>query len=262
MTELNGHKYISYPIFLHRDAHLDFRQMLWDIASYGIYKSSIKHSVDGGIDMREGLLYLGYSNSISDDTLEEWKIRAIEIETKAEGLKRGKTNYPIASVQALQLLELRDEKPTRKKIDEFLGSRAVRSILGKDNCFKTNNTHVMARMMGFSTYKEFVLFYDRIEKWTGDLHLSYDMYERYLDPKRELSKHKMKTLFKRLINNWKILKATDKTRGYYIAIDNVKPHYMTMSKLAQRIVADKKNSKSDRLELEFKNAMLSLKKSA
>tara|TARA_B110000858_G_C17806735_1_gene478444 strand:- start:3317 stop:4027 length:711 start_codon:yes stop_codon:yes gene_type:complete len=236
--------------------------MLWDIASYGIYKSSIKHSVDGGIDMREGLLYLGYSNSISDDTLEEWKIRAIEIETKAEGLKRGKTNYPIASVQALQLLELRDEKPTRKKIDEFLGSRAVRSILGKDNCFKTNNTHVMARMMGFSTYKEFVLFYDRIEKWTGDLHLSYDMYERYLDPKRELSKHKMKTLFKRLINNWKILKATDKTRGYYIAIDNVKPHYMTMSKLAQRIVADKKNSKSDRLELEFKNAMLSLKKSA
>ena len=262
MIELNGHKYISYPIFLHREAHLDFRQMIQDIASYGIYKSSIKHSIDGGIDMREGLEYLGYRTDIPDALLDVWKIRAIAIQNEADRLKRGKTNYPIASVNALQLLELRDEKPTRKKIDEFLGSRAVRSILGKKNCIKTNNTHVIARMMGFSTYKEFVLFYDRIEKWTGDLHLSYDMYERYLDPKRELSKHKMKTLFKRLINNWKILKATDKTRGYYIAIDNVKPHYMTMKKLAQRIVADKKNSKSDRLQLEFKRALLSLKKSA
>ena len=116
----------------------------------------------------------------------------------------------------------------------------------------------MARMMGYNTYNELMDNYEFIYPKVRD------MYERYLDPKGQISKYKMKTLFKRLLNSWKILKASDSNRGYYIAKDNVKPHYMTMDKLAQRIIADKKNknSKSDRLELEFKNAMLSLKKSA
>ena len=80
MTELDGIHYINYPIFLHRDAHLNFKQMIQDIASYGIYQSSIKHSVDGGIDMREGLLYLGYQTDVDEAKLEEWKDSAIKIQ--------------------------------------------------------------------------------------------------------------------------------------------------------------------------------------
>ena len=264
MTELDGIHYINYPIFLHRDAHLDFKQMIQDIASYGIYQSSIKDGTSDEVDMREGLRYLGYRDDVDEAILDVWKKRAIAIQKFADRLKRGETNYPIAGVQASLIKELRDEENTRKKIDEFLASRAVISILGKKNCIKTNNKHVMARMMGFNTYKEFDIFYKNARPWTGDLDLSYDMYERYLDPKGQISKYKMKTLFKRLLNSWKILKASDSNRGYYVAKDNVKPHYMTMSKLAQRIIADKKNknSKSDRLELEFKRALLSLKKSA
>ena len=232
--------------------------MIQDIASYGIYQSSIKYGTSDDGNMREGLRYLGYRDDVDEAILEEWKDRAIKIQKFADRLKRGKTNYPIAGIKASLLKEIRDEEHTRKEIDEFLASRAVRSILGKKNCIKTNNKHVMTRMMGYNTYNELMDNYEFIYPKVRD------MYERYLDPKGQISKYKMKTLFKRLLNSWKILKASDSNRGYYVAKDNVKPHYMTMDKLAQRIIADKKNknSKSDRLELEFKNAMLSLKKSA
>ena len=260
MAKVNEQRYISYPIFMHRDANRNFEQMIKDIASYGIYKASIKHGSTDEIDMRVGLKYLGYNTDISNTLLDEWKLSAIRIELRAERLKCGRTNYPISSVKASLLKELRDEVLTTKKKDEFLGSRAVRSILGKKNCIQTGNKHVLARMMGYNTHKELLSVIDNLEPYEQDL------LSRYLNPKAEISKHKMKTLFKRLINNWKILKASDFNRGYYIAIDNTKPHYMTMKKLAKRITDDKENrksnSKADRLELDFKRELSLLKKSA
>ena len=162
MTELDGIHYINYPIFLHRDAHLDFKQMIQDIASYGIYQSSIKYGTSDDGNMREGLEYLGYRTDVDYTTLQEWKKRAIAIQKFADRLKRGETNYPIAGIKASLLKEIRDEEHTRKEIDEFLASRAVRSILGKKKCIKTNNKHVMTRMMGYNTYNELMDNYEFI----------------------------------------------------------------------------------------------------
>jgi hypothetical protein len=104
-------------------------------------------------------------------------------------------------------------------------------------------------MMGYASIKEIEqIGLDNLKE--SKFHL-FELYHRYTDPKGEISKHKMKTFFLKLMNNWRVLKGVENIRGYYVAMQDK----MTVDELAKVIKANKEKSKGKRLEKEMKEAL-------
>ena len=250
MKRANNFKYIQFPLFILRKTHEDFDKTMDYITAYGVYHKSIKHGNSETIDMRVGLGYLNLCSDIPDEVLEQWKTYAIMIDQHYKEIKThsGK-NYPMPNIKVQLMQSISKEDKTTKKIDLFLGYLSVQSILGKRRYFKTNNKHVLARMMGYASIKEIEqigLEYFRVEK----PHL-FELYHRYTDPKGEVSKYKMKTFFRNLMTNWRVLKGVDNSRGFYVTMQDK----MTVDQLAKVIKANKEKSKGKRLEKEMKEAL-------
>jgi len=241
--------YIQFPLFILRKAHEDFDLMIEFIIAYGVYQKSFElcgYNYDL-IDMRMGLNYLKITDQISHETLIKWEKMALfvienyETTTTANGKQ-----YPMPNVKVQLLQALRTEKPNKKKIDEFLGYIATQSIIGKEKYFKTNNKHVLARMMGFASFSDVEQY--GIDKLKPH---SLDLYSRYLTRGTDtISKARMKTLFNRLMNSWRIIKVSESTRGYYIAMQDK----ITASELGVMVAKIKRKNKAKQIQNEFKEA--------
>lgn len=250
MAKQNKYKYIQFPLFILRKTHENFDKTMDYIIAYGVYHKSIEHGTTEAVDMRVGLNYLNLTPGITDEVLETWKAYAIMIDQHYKEIKThsGK-NYPMPNIKVQLMQSISKEDKTTKKIDLFLGYLSVQSILGKRRHFKTNNKHVIARMMGYASIKEIEqIGLDNLKESKSHL---FELYHRYTDPKGEISKHKMKTFFINLMNNWRVLKGVENNRGYYIAMGDK----MTVDELAKVITANKEKSKGKRLEQEMKEAL-------
>jgi len=242
--------YIQFPLFILRNAHDDFDLMIEYIIAFGVYQKSFELcGYDFNLmDMRMGLEYLKISPQINNETLTKWEEMALTIieEYESTATIKGK-QYPMPNVKVQLLQTLSKEKPNKKKIDEFLGYVAVQSIIGKRKCFKTNNKHVLARMMGFASFSDVEQYgIDNLKPHTLEL------YNRYLIRGRpDISKARMKTLFNRLMNSWRVIKVSESTRGYYIAMQDK----ITASELGVIVANNKKSNKAKQIQNEFKEAL-------
>ena len=246
MKATNNYKYIQFPLFVLRNMHQDFDKTLEYIMAYGVYHKSMEHGRTDDIDMRVGLNYLDLPQE-TDEVLFKWKLDAIKIDERYKEIKTYKgENYPMPNVKVQLLKELSKETKTPKQLDEFLGYLSIQSLLGKKKWIKTNNKHVIARMMGYASIKEV----EQIGVDNLKPHL-IELYHRYTNPKGEISKARMQTFFRKLMNNWRVLKGVDYTRGFYISMQDK----MTVDELAKRIASDKNNNKAKRIEQELKDAL-------
>ena len=247
MKRANNFKYIQFPLFILRKTHEDFDKTMDYIIAYGVYHKSIKHGNSETIDMRVGLDYLNLRSDIPDEVLEQWKTYAIMIDQRYKEIKTysGK-NYPMPNIKVQLMKSISKEDKTTKKIDLFLGYLSVQSILGKRRWFKTNNKHILARMMGYASFKE-------IEQIGLDNLKPYllELYHRYSAPKGEISKARMKTFFRKLMDNWRVLKGSDSNRGFYISMQDK----MTVGELVKVIKSNKQKSKAKDIEQEMKEAL-------
>jgi hypothetical protein len=241
--------YIQFPLFILRKAHEDFDLMAEYILAYGIHQKSLKESVSGSkpFSMALGLAYLNLPH-LSDETLDKMKLMAETTEGYRDEFitAKGKA-YPMPNIKVQLLQGLLLEKPSQKKIDEFLAYVSVQSIVGKRKYFKTNNKHVLARMMGFSSFSELDVY--GLENLSPHLQ---ELYSRYLvRGKNEISKSRMKTLFNKLMNKWRVIKVTQDTRGYYVGMQDK----VTATELANVIRKQKRKNKAKEIEREFKMAL-------
>lgn len=249
MPKNNTYTYIQFPLFILRKTHQDFNKTLEYIIAFGVHQKAIEKG-ETQLNMRAGLEYLNLNREIDEDKLCEWVRMAQKVNNQYKSTRTyAGENYPMPNVKVQLLQELSREQPETKKIDQFLGYISVQSILGEKRYHKTNNKHVIARMMGFASFKEIEqIGLDNLKQSKPHL---YELYHRYCNPKGEISKARMKTFFNKLMDNWRVLKGVENNRGYYIAMQDK----MTVRELAKIIKQNKKNTKSKRIELELKEAL-------
>jgi len=165
--------------------------------------------------------------------------------------------YPISTIKVSMLESLirenRMKQKTNKQIDIILCYLAVRSILGKSRYIKSNNKHVLSRMLGFASYPDLCIETEGV--LTNSIQCLWERYSK--TGTLELSKQRMKTLIGKLYESWRILKVANKSRGFYVAYEDK----ISLKELAKKVVERKKKSIKI-LDVEFKKELELLKKSA
>lgn len=232
--------YIQVPLFVFRDAHKDFKSFVAKCIAYSAYHKSPSNNIAEGLELIN-------QEPQSQEVLSGLKIEAEKINEQYSIEKTVKgANYPMPNIKLELLLELLEEKPNKKRIMDYMAYLSVQSILGKRfRYLRTNNNHVLARMLGYASHKEIeAIGVDNLEPQLKE------RFNYFYRPNGEFSKYKMVKLFERLIDNWSVHKGGKTgTEGYYIS---------TEAKMSQDQFVDmldrlgKKKTKSEKLKEKIK----------
>ena len=259
MAKVNEHRYISFPIWLLRSGHKDINKVLNDILAYGVYYNALESALNdkSKVLMTEGAKFLKVDVK-SNEQLKEWQTIGEQIYTLQKGAVTLKNkSYPISTIKVSMLESLirenRMQPKKEKQIEIILCYLAIRSILGKRKCIKSNNKHVLSRMLGYASYDD--LCYETEGVFTEDIEYLWSKYCKR--GTMEISKDRMKTLIGKLYESWRILKVADNTRGFYVAYEDK----ISLKELA-RVVVNSKKKKAKTLDVEFKKELELLKRSA
>lgn len=223
--------YIQVPLFIFRKAHADFDGFIEYCLAYGTYNHARK---TGGIET-ETMLKAAQELQIKANTalIGRWIQYAERIEAFREQIKdiTGK-NYPMPNIKVQTLLKYQNlpmytdkiDLRSRKAIDEFLGYLAVQSMVGKKKALRTNRFLLMARMMGYASYKEIEeIGLDELKEQKPHL---YELHARYSNKNTGiLDKRRIGTFLKKLVKNWNVLKfgaPQIKMRGFWLGVESNK----------------------------------------
>lgn len=232
--------YIQVPLFLFRDAHIKFESFVAKCIAYAAYHKSPTNNIAEGLELIK-------QEPQSQEVLSGLKIEAEKINKQYEKEKTIKgADYPMPNIKLELLLKLLDEKPTKKRIMDYMAYLSVQSILGKRYRYLlTNNNHVLARMLGYASHKEIQsIGVDNLEP-----HLK-ERFDYFYRPNGEFSKYKMVRMFDRLIDNWNVHKGGNSgTEGYYISTEAK----MSQDQFTDMLdTLDKKKTKSQQLKEKIK----------
>lgn len=248
--------YIQVPLFVFRKAHADFDGFIEYCLAYGTYNHARK---SGTIDT-ESMLKAAQELEIKVNTvlIGRWIQYAEGIEAYREQIKdiTGK-NYPMPNIKVQTLIKYQNvpmftdkiDLRSKKAIDELLGYLAVQSIVGKKKAFKTNRFLLMARMMGYASYKEIEeIGLDELKEQKPHL---YELHARYSNKNTgKLDKRRIGTFLKTLVKNWNVLKfgaPQIPMRGFWLGVESYK---MTKEMFIQTIkdFNAKQSKKKDKYE--------------
>ena len=124
--------------------------------------------------------------------------------TRAKAImERTPQGEPMAMVKTNFLFEFRDFDKTEFEVMQLLAYIAINSILGKRESTKTNNAHVLARMLGYSSIKQVPENKTKLEK---------TIFEKYSH------RYHIDKVLRELELNWKLLKYGNRTRGFYVSL--------------------------------------------
>lgn len=119
------------------------------------------------------------------------------------------------------LFDYRDNDKTEFEVAQLLAYIAIRSIIGEKEYAKTNKTHIVCRMFGYSSVKT-------IDEET----LNSDLFKKYSH------RYHIDRVLKHLELDWNLCAYSNKTRGIFVSISKKTP----LSKLVE-IAENKKLSK-------------------
>jgi hypothetical protein len=117
--------------------------------------------------------------------------------------KQIEPNEPQPMVNTNLLFDFRENEKSESDLIQFLAYIAIKSILGKNLCTKTNKNHILSRMFGYSSIKHLP---DKLKPSINELRTKYS------------HRHHFTQLIKKLEMNWQIITYSNHIRGMYVAM--------------------------------------------
>jgi len=129
------------------------------------------------------------------------------IETTIKGgkeiLKMVQPAEPLPMVNKKLLFDFRDNEKSEFDLIQFLAFIAIKSILGKRTCVKTNKMHIICRMFGYSSCKHLP------EKMPSNVKELFSKYSH---------RYHIDRVIQSLELNWNVLTYSSNLRGMYVAM--------------------------------------------
>ncbi len=141
----SGTKYFQFPLFIWKDLFIDRKRTMNTIITIGLYK--YHDNLDGEPEerMKYAMAFYGLTNDIQS-TIQQGSMIV-------DSIPKGE---PWPMINRDLVIEFRDNDKTEHDLVQLSAYIAIRSILGKDRCCKTNKKHLHARMFGFNTYMDLI----------------------------------------------------------------------------------------------------------
>ncbi len=207
--------YFTFPLAILRWAFTDISKVCGNAMDYAFY---VKYAEVEDIKEAERFLQITFGD-------------------KEATLKDGKTlfdkygqNCTMVSVNKDIVFEFYKNPKTEFEIATFLAFCGLRSILGVKAYTKTNNEHLMARMAGYGTYREF-------EEAGVDSDIEY--FVSLATPQKIRYQLTEKIIRQELCLNWGLKYYSSRNRGFYFSFN---------IDLVDLILVAEKQRKSNRLK--------------
>ncbi len=228
MTKIkNEVRYFTFPIGILKRAFVDINKACDNAMEYACY---VKYAEVEDIKEVENYFQLTFANK--EATLKDGK---------ALFDKYGK-NCTMVSVNGAIVFEFYKNPKTEFEIATFLAFCGLRSILGTKTYTKTNNEHLIARMAGYGTYREFeeAAVNNYFENFSTPQKIRYQLTERII--RQELG------------FSWGLEYYSSQSRGFCFSF--VIPH----DKLVEAVEKSKKSYKLKEKKTSEKETIRAVKK--
>ncbi len=208
-------KYFTFPISILRGAFTDIHSVCDNAIDYACY---VKYAEVEDVEAVESFFDITFTSP----TLENGKAL----------FNQHGQSVPMVSINKDIVFNLMENPKTNFEIATFLAFCGLKSIIGNRVYNKTNNEHLMARMAGYGTYKEFE------EAGVGS-EIGY--FVSLATPQKIRYQLTDKIIRQELVLNWGLKYYSNRNRGFYFSF--------TID-LVDLILVAEKQRKSNRLKVQ------------
>ncbi len=220
--------YLTFPIAILQGAFTDIRNVCYNAMYYAFY---VKYTEVE--DVKEAEAFIGIEFNYAEQALRHGK-----------GLfDRHGQNCTMVSVNRDIVFEVCDKPRTEFEVATFLAFCGLRSILGTKAYTKTNNEHLMSRMAGYNTYREF-----------KEAKVKIPYFDNFATPQKIRYQLTEKIIRQELCLNWGLEYYSSRSRGFCFSF--VIPH----DKLVEAVEKNKKSYKLKEKKTSEKEAIRAVKK--
>ena len=188
----NDYKFIQYPLFLHQDFLDDVKKTMQNILAFGVYMKSLNNET-GNVDIEIGMKYFNLELDYHEKL--DYKVIGSTIKDTLDA----RTKEPQPSISLNMLLEFMREDKTQFEVICLSAYLGCKSIMGKKSYCPTNCKHVLARIMGYSSYHKIS---NELEPHTLKL------FRKYIDLNGNVKKYMFRKLFEELESDWRLRKVS------------------------------------------------------
>lgn len=239
-TEKNELRFMTFPISLLGELNIKEPLDLSELFRAGVYYYAVNKLNTGDViqDLKDSALFLNNINLESDQIQ-----RILDTGYRYDIFPNSKQVTTSCDINILSEMHLRHCKQ-RKRL-QFIAYLALRSIIGKRKMCATNLDHIIFRMLGYTSVKDFNAFED----------LSNAQLDLYCKVNNH---HKMKKLMEQLEIDWGfIFYSARGNRSYYYSIKG----RMTETQLIQTVIENQTNNRAKLNNKRKKEIENSIKKS-